>query len=292
MRIEEGFINVTGGKVWYRRVNEEGNHLTPLLVLHGGPGNSSLPLHRLDKLAVGRDVIYYDQLGAGFSKGPTDPALWKLDRYVEELGQVREGLGLEEVHILGHSWGTTLLASYLLTKPNGVKSAIFSSPCLSAPRWAEDASRLLKQLPDDVQDVINRCEADGTTDSEEYKAAMGEFAKRFICRVEVDPVERAKQKELGNLEVYNTMWGPSEFCVTGNLKEFDCTPRLHEIETPSLFLCGRYDEATPESTEYFSSLVPHSELHIFEESAHSCYREQPEEYVRVVNEFIKGVEKY
>jgi proline iminopeptidase len=289
MRIEEGFVQVSGGEVWYRKVSSEGK-LTPLLVLHGGPGFSSLPLHRLDKLADGRSVIYYDQLGAGFSKGPSDPSLWQLDRFVEELGQVRQELGLEEVHILGHSWGTTLLASYLLTQPIGVKSAIFSSSCLSAPRWAEDANRLLKELPLETQDIISRCEGDGDTDSEEYKAAMKVFSKNFICRTEVAPEERAKVSELANLEVYNTMWGPSEFCVTGNLKDFDCTPRLHEIKTPSLFLCGRYDEATPESTSYFSSLVPNSKLHIFEESAHSPYREQPEEYVNVVNAFLESVE--
>jgi proline iminopeptidase len=289
LEIIKGFVKVSDGNVWYRKVTSEGNS-TPLLVLHGGPGNPSLPLHRLDKLVDGRTVIYYDQLGAGNSKGPTDPSLWRLDRFVEELGQLREELGLEEVHILGHSWGTTLLASYLLTNPTGVKSAIFSSPCLSAPLWAEDAKRLLNQLPLDVQEVITSCEAEGTTDSEEYQIAMKEFSKRYICRVEVNPEERAKVSELRNSEVYNTMWGPSEFCVTGNLKEFDCTPRLHEIETPSLFLCGRYDEATPESTSYFSSLVPNSQLHIFEESSHSGYREQPEEYIQVVREFIKKIE--
>lgn len=289
MGIIEGFVKVRDGNVWYRKVTMEGNS-TPLLVLHGGPGNPSLPLHRLDKLADERAVIYYDQLGAGNSKGPTDPSLWRLDRFVEELGQLREELGLKEVHILGHSWGTTLLASYLLKNPTGVKSAIFSSPCLSAPLWAEDAKRLLNQLPLDVQEVITRCEAEGTTDSEEYQIAMKEFSKRYICRVEVNPEERAKVSELRNSEVYNTMWGPSEFCVTGNLKEFDCTPRLHEIETPSLFLCGRYDEATPESTSYFSSLVPNSQLHIFEESSHSGYREQPEEYIQMVREFIKTIE--
>jgi proline iminopeptidase len=289
VKVNEGFVKVTGGEVWYRRVSGENPNAIPLLVLHGGPGFSSLPLHRLDKLAIGRDVIYYDQLGAGFSKGPSDPELWKLERFVEELGQVRSSLGLDEVHILGHSWGTTLLASYLLTKPNGVKSAIFSSPCLSAPRWAADASRLLNQLPKEAQEIIARCEAEGTTDSEEYKMAMKEFSKRFICRIEIDQQERAKTSELANLEVYNTMWGPSEFCVKGNLKEFDCTTRLHEIDTPSLFLCGRYDEATPESTQFFSQLITGSKLHIFEESAHSCYREQPEEYVQVVDEFIENL---
>jgi proline iminopeptidase len=289
MSLEEGYVKVSDGNVWYRKVSGKGK-LTPLLILHGGPGFSSLPLHRLDTLADGRAVFYYDQLGAGFSKGPTDVTLWKLERFVEELGQVRQALGLEEVHILGHSWGTTLLASYLLTKPSGVISAIFSSPCLSAPRWAEDANRLLKLLPDETQEVIARCESEGNTDSEEYRVAMKEYSKRFICRVDVDPEERARVSELGNLEVYNTMWGPSEFCVTGNLKNFDCTSRLHEVLTPSLFICGRYDEATPESTIYFSSLVANSRLHVLEESAHSGYREEPQEYVRVVTEFITSVE--
>ncbi|WP_053367040.1 proline iminopeptidase-family hydrolase [Bacillus sp. FJAT-27245] len=291
MNIKEGFVDVTGGKVWYRWVNGAANAV-PLLVLHGGPGSSYYALQRLDKLAedTGRTVVYYDQLGAGRSKGPTDKALWNLDRYVEELGQVREQLGLKEVHILGHSWGTTLLAAYLLTKPDGVKSAIFSSPCLDAPRWAKDQERLLKELPEETQAVIARCEADGTTDSEEYQQAMRVFAKNFVCRIEISPEEREMTSQLANLEVYNTMWGPSEFCVTGNLKEFDCTPRLHDLSVPSLFLCGRFDEATPESTSYFSSRVPGAKLHIFEKSAHSPYREQPEEYRETVAAFLDEAE--
>lgn len=292
MNIEEGLIDVTWGKVWYRKAKSAANS-APLLVLHGGPGASCYPLQRLDKLAEGLEgqtVVYYDQLGAGRSQGPTDKALWNLDRYVKELGQVRERLGLDEVHILGHSWGTTLLAAYLLTKPTGVKSAIFSSPCLSAPRWAKDQERLLKQLPEETQEAIARCEADGSTDSEEYKQAMQVFAKNFVCRIEISAEEKEATSKLGNHEVYNTMWGPSEFCVTGNLKEFDCTPRLHEIEVPSLFLCGRYDEATPESTDYFSRLVPGAKLHIFEKSAHSPYREQPEEYREIVARFLEEVE--
>ncbi|WP_155922345.1 proline iminopeptidase-family hydrolase [Bacillus sp. EB01] len=290
MKVEEGFVGVTGGRVWYRIAKGE-RDAAPLLVLHGGPGSTTYPLQRLDELtegADGRTIVYYDQLGAGRSQGPTDKSLWNLDRYVKELGQVREQLGLEEVHILGHSWGTTLLAAYLLTKPPGVKSAIFSSPCLSAPQWAKDQERLLKQLPEETQEAIARCEADGTTDSEEYKQAMDVFAKNFVCRIEVSKEEREAVSQLANREIYNTMWGPSEFCVTGNLKEFDCTPRLHELDVPSLFLCGRYDEATPESTSYFSSLVPGAKLHIFEKSAHSPYREQPEEYRQVVKEFLAG----
>ena len=172
-------------------------------------------------------------------------SLWQLDRFVEELAQVREALKLDEVHILGHSWGTTLAAAYCLTKPSGVKSVIFSSPCLSAPRWEQDQIENLKTLPKEIQETIIRCEETGTTDSDEFKAAIQEFNKRFVCRVESDPEWIKKGSGYRNPEIYNIMWGPSEFSVKGNLKSFDCTSRLHEINCPTLFTCGRYDEATP-----------------------------------------------
>ncbi|MBM7694539.1 proline iminopeptidase [Peribacillus deserti] len=285
MEISKGFVKVTGGEVWYRRVKNGGNGI-PLLVLHGGPGNSHLPLEALDVLNEHREVIYYDQLGSGYSQRPDNPNLWRLDRFVEELGQVRKELRLEEVHILGHSWGTTLLSSYLLTSPNGVKSAVFSSPCLSAPRWADDQKRLLKEMPSEVQAIIDRSEAEGTTDSKEYKEATQEYYKKHVCRLDPWPEVMKKAFTLGNSDIYLSMWGPSEFCVTGNLKEYDCTPRLHEINVPSLFLCGRYDEAAPDTTIYFSSLVPEAKYHIFEESSHTPYLEQHEEYAAVVSAYL------
>lgn len=290
MTVEEGFVSVTGGKVFYKKVGN-GNE-TPLLVLHGGPGSTSIPLQSLDVLAKDRPVIFYDQLGSGHSDRPEDSGLWHLERFVEELGQLRKELGLTEVHILGHSWGTTLLASYLLTNPTGVKSAIFSSPCLSAPRWASDQKILLKELPEETQEVINRCESEGTTDSQEYREAIEIFYNKHLCRLYPPPEKLLEGRKLSNSQIYNQMWGPSEFCVTGNLKDFDCTERLHEINTKSLFLCGRFDEATPESTAYFSSLVPNSNFHVFEHSSHTGYLEEHDEYVRIVNEFLTDVEEF
>ncbi len=130
IRDKEGFISVTGGKVSYR-IAGDGPGI-PLLVLHGGPGGASMESDPLRMLGEERPVIYYDQLGGGKSDSPKDSSLWTLERFVDELEQVRDYLGLEDVHILGHSWGTMLLGAYLLKKPKGVISAIFSSPALSA----------------------------------------------------------------------------------------------------------------------------------------------------------------
>ncbi|MFF2875865.1 proline iminopeptidase-family hydrolase [Gottfriedia sp. NPDC057991] len=289
MNVIEGFIEVTGGKVWYQVHNKNSSKI-PVVVLHGGPGSSHYSMQGLQVLAEDRPVIFYDQLGCGKSDRPTDTTLWNIDRFVEELAQIKKALSLDEFHILGHSWGTTLAAAYYLSRPVGVKSIVFSSPCLSAPLWAEDQDRNRKLLPLDVQETLLKCEENGTTDSEEYKNANAVFNNHFVCRLDPYPEFLKKGKHYRNPEVYNIMWGPSEFHVTGNLKDFDCTSKLKDIKVPTLYTCGRYDEATPKSTEYFSELTPNGKFHVFEQSAHMPYIEEPKEYIRVVASFLKEVE--
>lgn len=289
--VEEGFVEVSGGRVWYQKYAKKTN-ATPVIVLHGGPGSSCYSLQGLKALEEDRPVFLYDQLGCGRSDRPTDTSLWNIDRFVEELGQIRKALNLEEVHILGHSWGTTLAAAYCLTKPSGVRSVIFSSPCLSAPLWEKDQQQNLKKLPIEVQETIKRCEEAGTTDSEEFEQAILEFNKQFVNRLDPFPEWLKQGREYRNPEIYNIMWGPSEFTVKGNLKYFDCTSQLKEIVCPTLFTCGRYDEATPETTKFFSSLTPNSSFHVFENSAHMSYVEEPEQFLKLVTKFLKTVDSH
>jgi proline-specific peptidase len=86
------------------------------------------------------------------------------------------------------------------------------------------------------------------------------------------------------------MWGPSEFCVTGTLKDWDITNRLSEIRIPALVICGRYDEATPVLAETIHHGIPGSELVIFEYSAHFPHIEETERYIQVLNQFLSRVE--
>ncbi|WP_188693892.1 proline iminopeptidase-family hydrolase [Pullulanibacillus camelliae] len=286
--MEEGYISVTGGNIYYKKVGV-GPKL-PLILLHGGPGGTHRSMKALEALGDERTVIFYDQLGSGRSDHPTDPSLWHIERFVDELAQIREALDLQQLHILGHSWGTMLAASYLLTQPQGVHSIIFSGPCLSAPQWAKDQEEHRKALPVDVQKTLEKCEKLGMTDSEEYKAAVKVFNKHFVNRFGKKPKEPRPKEAQSNEEVYHTMWGPSEFYTTGNLKSFDVTDRLSEIRIPALFTCGRYDEATPATTESYSKKLPGSQLHVFEKSAHVPYIEEPEEYRRVIRQFLHDVE--
>jgi proline iminopeptidase len=292
MVAKEGFIEVEGGKVWYE-VNGGGDCAStrpPLIVLHGGPGSASGGMKGLAALQDERQVIFYDQLGCGKSDRPDDVSLWRVERFVRELATLREKLGLTKVHLLGHSWGTMLLADYLLTQPEGVKSAIFSSPCLSALKWAEDAKRLRLQLPKDVQSVLAACETNGTTDSEAYRDAEKVYMSAFVCRAEVPEADKKQREAMFGKTVYEYMWGPSEFYPTGNLKNYDCTKRLYEIKGPSLFVCGHFDEATPETTSYYHSLVPGSRFQVMSKSSHSPLREQLDEYIHLIRSFLHDVD--
>jgi proline iminopeptidase len=284
----EGYIDVTGGRVWYKIVGS--GTATPLLLLHGGPGVSSDSLEPLAKLSDDRPVIFYDQLGSGKSDRPSDVSLWYAQRFVEELSLVRDALRLKKVHIFGHSWGTMLAVDYMLTKPSGVKSLILASPCISIPRWIQDANRLRAALPIETQDILKKHEEAGTTDSEEYMAATMEFYSRHLCRL--DPWPPILQKVFAdfNTEVYGTMWGPSEFHATGNLKDYNRTEQLKEISIPTLFTAGRYDEATPETTAFYKSFIPGASLKIFENSSHMAMHEETELYIKAIREFLIDTE--
>ncbi|MFA5301678.1 MAG: alpha/beta fold hydrolase [Bacteroidales bacterium] len=119
--IQEGNVKVPGGNIWYKIVGAGKNGI-PLLTVHGGPGAPHQYLNPLQALADQRPVIFYDQLGCGRSDRPTDPALWTVERFVEEL------------HILGQSWGSMLAVEYVLRKkPIGIRSLILSGPYLEQP---------------------------------------------------------------------------------------------------------------------------------------------------------------
>ncbi|MDN7024723.1 alpha/beta fold hydrolase [Methanoculleus sp. FWC-SCC1] len=286
----EGFIPVPGGNIWYRIVGADAPG-TPLLVLHGGPGASSDYLEPLKALADERPVIFYDQLGGGNSDRPGDPSLWTVNRSVAEIDAVCTALDLDRVHILGQSWGTALAVEYTLTAGRDrARSLVLSAPCLSAGRWAADQQAHIADLPEDVRAAIREGEASGDFASPEYQEAMMVFYNRHVCRLEPWPDCLNRTFEKLGFPVYERMWGPSEFTVTGTLRDYDCTPRLGGIAVPVLFTCGEHDEASPVTTAYYAGLVPGAKIAVFPDASHEHHLEKSEEYLKTVREFLRLAE--
>lgn len=286
MKSTSGFVNVSGGKVWFKKFGAPKG--VPLIVLHGGPGFPHYPLLPLKVLSNQMQVIFYDQLGCGKSDRPKNNDLWKKERFVKELQTLIEKLGLKEHYILGQSWGSMLAAQYALTFPNGLKKIVLSGPFLSTPRWIKDANELKAKLPKKVLDSLEKNERAGTTDSIDYKKAEKEYNKRHLCRLNPLPKAMLKSRKEAGWDVYNKMWGPSEFHCTGNLKTADLTKNLHKIKIPVLLTCGKYDEATPQTTKFYASLFPDARMKVFNKSSHTPHLEETSRYINTVREFLNS----
>jgi proline-specific peptidase len=286
----EGFIDVPGGSIWYTSFGEGGR--APLLCLHGGPGLPHGYISSLQDLADERPVVFYDQLGCGRSERPDDPSLWTVERSIDELKGVRESLGLERLHVFGSSWGGLLAMSYMLDgEPTGVLSLNLAASPASTAAWIDYSFVLRAALPDDVRSVIDSHEARGYFSCPEFIGAVAVYYKRHLCRLEPWP-EGLEEAFAGiGTQVYETMWGPTEFgpCV-GVLNGYDVLPRLVEIQVPTLLTIGRHDECPLDLYEEMHRRIPNSELVVFEESSHMQFFEERDRYMDVYRAFLRRVE--
>lgn len=270
----EAFINVEDGyKVWTKSSGGSSkNARTPLLVLHGGPGMAHDYLDNLEALASDtQKVVFYDQLGCGRSDTPNDPQRWKVPRFVTEVDFVRNALHLDEVVILGQSWGGMLALEYFLTQPKGVQGGILSNSLSSAPLLSEEIQRLLRELL-------------GAKSSPDENTVM-DFYSRHILRLQPFPKKILQKMEETN-QVYETMWGKNEFTVTGNLKDWDRTSDLPRIKLPIQIISGEFDESTPTVNQVLKEGLSHSEWSLMPGCSHLPNLEKPEEYMAIIQQFL------
>lgn len=285
---EDRFIPVEDGfQVWTRSLGGGApDERPPLLILHGGPGAPHDYLSNLAALASPTQrVVFYDQLGCGRSDCPDDPERWQLPRFVSEIDYVRNALGLDRLVLLGQSWGGMLALEYVLTQPSGVAGAILANTTASSPLFAREAQRLCSLLPSDVQATIARHEADGTTGSPDYQAAMGVFYARHVIRVH--PMPDFVQHSFDRIgQPYALMWGPSEFHFTGNLKDWDRTSRLNEIDVPILIISGEHDEFTPVVNQPMKDGIRGARWVLLDGCSHLSHVEQPDAFMEAVRDFL------
>ena len=290
-REDEGYVPFRGHRTWYRRVTPEAPAHLPVILIHGGPGSASGALGALEVLADhGFPTVRYDQLGCGHSDRPDDPDLWWPETFYEELQVVQEHLGLDRVHLLGHSWGGMLSMVHAADHPDHVAGVILSSAPASVPRIARETREMVAQLPEEVQEAIERHEVAGTTDDPEYERSVHEFNRRHICRLDPYPAV-LQDREAHGKQVYATICGPSEFTIIGRVKGWDFMPRLHEIRQPTLVTGGRYDEFTPGHAEEMVERLPNGRYVCFEDSAHYTFLEEPDRFIEVVVDFLTEVEE-
>jgi len=291
--MREGFLEWDGHRTWYRVEGELQPHgPTPLVILHGGPGAAHDYLEPIGELAAasGRPCVFYDQIGCGRSEhlahAPAD--FWTVELFERELLAVVEQLGIaDRYHVLGQSWGGMLGMEHALGRPAGLRSLVVANAPASMQMWVSEANRLRGMLPHEVQEVLTSHEAEGTTDSEEYEQAVMRFYERHLCRI---PFPECLQRTFAQIAedptVYHTMNGPSEFHVIGSLRDWNITPRLHDVRVPALVISGQHDEATPNIVRPLVQGLPTARWELIGDASHTPHLEQPERFLGLVEPFL------
>ncbi|KAH8816592.1 proline iminopeptidase [Xylogone sp. PMI_703] len=285
-------------KTYYRVYGKlTGTNKTPLIGLHGGPGAGHNYLRPLADLTekYGIPVILYDQIGNGlsthFPEKKGDVGFWTVDLFIAELDNLIDYLKIREggFDILGQSWGGMLGAEYAIRQPKGLRKLVIANSLASMADWVKTAERLLSDLPQNLQDIIRRCEAEGDYDNPEYEEASAVYYQKHLCRLPEWPsdlIESLDWLTKKDPTVYLTMQGPSEFTVIGSLKDWNIVSELHKIKVPVLLLNGRYDEAQDEVVKPFFERIEKVKWYTFAEASHMSHMEERDSYMEIVYGFL------
>jgi proline iminopeptidase len=280
--------------VWTKRVGN--NPATKLLLLHGGPGGTHEGFEAFDSFlpAAGVEYYYYDQLGSSYSDQPDEPELWEVDRFVEEVEQVRIALGLDSSNffLYGQSWGGILAIEYALAHPDALKGLVISNMMASIPAYNSYAADvLMPQMDQSKLAEIKRLEATGQTADPAYmKLLLEEHYVHHVLRMPYeqwpDPVLRLF-KHL-NESVYVSMQGPSELGASGKLLNWDRSADLSRIDVPALVIGAEHDTMDPSYLRWMAEAMPQGSYWHCPNGSHCAQYDDQTTYMQGLIEFLTG----
>src|SRR5262249_5586214 len=128
--------------------------------------------------------------------------------------------------------------------------------------------------------------------SEYMEAAWGEGYFPYLYRSRPDP--NFDPASFGNMawDVYREMWGShGEFVIDGNLKSVEYAEQLRTLRVPTLVTVGDHDECDPSLSREMHRLISGSRLEVFPKSGHMTFVDQPDQFMRVTDEFLHPREK-
>lgn len=282
--------------VWTKRVGN--NPKLAVLLLHGGPGETHEYLEVFDSFlpAAGIEYIYYDQLGSAYSDQPKDDSLWTVDRYVDEVEQVRQALHLDKNNfcVLGHSWGGVLAIEYALKYQQHLKCLVISNMVDSIPAYNVYANTVLMPAMDQAKLAeVKKLEAEHRTSDPRYMAILGPMQyEQHVLRMPQAQWPEPVTRSFGHMNehIYNLMQGPSELGASGRLLNWDRSKDLHRITVPTLVIGAQHDTMDPKYMAGMAKKLPHGQFLLCPKGSHMAMYDDQQTYFKGLISFLQKVE--
>ena len=295
-RVQTGGIQMIklreGYQVWTKRF---GNSPMKVLILHGGPAATHEYLECFESFFPQANIefYHYDQLGSYRSDKPEgDDSLWTIERFVEEVEQVRVALGLDSdnFYLLGNSWGGMLAMEYALKYQRNLKGLIVCNMTADFDKYEAYNAKLRAKLPSEVLAQLAAYESRGDYHNPKYvQIVFDEYYTKHICRLDPWPEPLTRSFNHLNQHVYEYMQGPSEFVPGGILKGWSVWDRLGELHVPTLMVGAKYDTMNPEEMRQMSTLVQNGRSLYCPTGSHMSFWDDQQVFMAGVIDFIHDV---
>lgn len=281
-----------GHKVWTKKFGN--NPKIKVLLLHGGPAATHEYMECFESFFPQQQFEFYqyDQLGSYYSDQPDDMSLWTVERFVEEVEQLRVALGMnsENFFLLGQSWGGILAMEYALKYQQNLKGLMICNMTGDFYKYEVYNAKLRKQLRPSLIDSLVVFEEAGDYQNETYQELVFDnFYTKHLCRLEEWPEPITRSFGHTNQTVYEYMQGPSEFVPGGILKGWSVWDKLKNLTIPTLTVGAKYDTMNPEEMEEMSKLVQNGRYLYCPNGSHLAQWDDQEVFMEGVISFINDV---
>lgn len=283
--LKQGLIQVNGTQLFVKIVGTGDT----ILVIHGGPGLSHQYLEpHLMPLAKTHTLIFYDQRSSGLSQLSTKPSM-NFATFAADIEGIRQHFHISKLHLLAHSWGSLVAATYLLNYPDHVASVIFSDPVPFNHTYArqsnEEAAK--RETPADsikkaeiiASDAFNKGEV-----APVEELMMISFSLLFCDTANTHQLHPSLPPTymVASLSMYGFMQ---------DMKDYDFFPKMKDIGIPALIIHGTCDISPLEADMQLKSCFTNCDVTIFENSGHFPFIEENKKFVKTVNKFYEELQK-
>ncbi|GAB3227794.1 proline iminopeptidase-family hydrolase [Hymenobacter seoulensis] len=275
-------------KVWTQKI---GQGKIKLLLLHGGPGNTheyfeNFPEHLAKE---GVEIYYYDQLNSYYSDKTDDKSVWEINRFVEEVEQVRQGLGLDNFYLLGHSWGGMLALEYAAKYPQHLKGLItsdigYKATVFNKHRFSQYAAIIGRRAATEGK-VIAGLDTMGLKALSPYITpdVMKEFRQLHMMRLPQEPATFTRS-QAHITRTYAGYFMPF-------MLAWDFSDRLASIKPPTLVIGSQHDFIPTADIEYMQKQIPNCQKYICPEGSHYAMWDDPKHYFPALIKFLRKTER-
>ncbi len=278
---DEGLRPVNGTELYVKRMGAG----PPVIVVHGGPVlEHGYLLPHLTPLAESFELIFYDQRLSGRSDATVDSGSVRLDTFVDDIEALRQSIGFDRIHLLGHSWGGLLALRYAIGHGEHLASLVLVSPMSASSVLWQEEERLLAQRVT-AEDSLER-------DSLRASPALADRrpeAVRQMLLLSFRPQFHDRAR-IGELELYV----PDDYgersrqfaYMMPDLTSFDFHNELAGVTVPTLLVYGSDEPGRTLGGSALSEHLPNDQFTVIADAGHFPFLEQPRAFLTTVRQFL------